>query len=146
MRILLNIYILLVSVLFNMAHASNDATIYFIGNNKLVSSNNESIDGYILKSFNLDGQQNLEKQLVKGIDVKTLSPEGMKAAELEANRRLEEMDRSLLQQAFMPLLLAAKFDIKKVPAFVFDEGDSVIYGVTNTIEAIQIYEAWRNRQ
>lgn len=146
MRILLYIQVAFILSLSNLAYASNDEVVYFLGNNHLVATNKDSMDGFKVNSLNLDGQHNLEKLLVEGIDVKKLSPEEMKIAEIEVNKKLEELDKSIIQKAFMPLLLAAKFDIKKIPAFVFDEGAAVVYGVTNTIEAIQIYETWRNRQ
>lgn len=117
-------------------------TIYFLGTNdfKVVNDSYAGTAGYELKQYNMDGHLNLEQHLSEG-----LPQDDIELAEKIANERLENMDWSILQKAFQGLALASAWDVRKLPAFVFADGKFVIYGVTDTQEAIKRWEQYRSR-
>jgi hypothetical protein len=50
-----------------------------------------------------------------------------------------------VQQAFQGIALTLMWDLKKVPAIVFGDGDQVIYGVTDLNVALKRYDFYRSR-
>lgn len=115
--------------------------VYFIGTNHHTLMNAHSAEEFdvVIENTNLDGHKNLEQFLSKDL------PQDMEAAELEANRRLETMDAQEIQNAFNGMAIAMRFDIKKAPAFVFDEGRAVIYGLTDAREALKRWAYYKSR-
>lgn len=115
--------------------------VFFIGTNNHTLINAHSAEAFavVIESVNLDGHKNLEQFLSKNL------PQDIKAAELEANRRLETMDALEIQNAFSGMSIATRFDIKKAPAFVFDEGRAVIYGLTDARKALKRWAYYKSR-
>lgn len=140
MKSLIALIMLMVS--FSATSSSENLVIYYLGTNNHPVSNVASAEryGFEVKTYNMDGHLNLEKKLSQG-----LPHDDYQLAERIANERLEKMDWSVLQTAFQGLALAATWDIKKLPAFVFTEGQFVIYGVTDAEEAIQRWNQYRGR-
>lgn len=122
--------------------ASPTNTIYYLGINghKIVNDSYARSAGYELKQYNMDEHLNLEQRLSEG-----LPQNDIELAEKIANERLEKLDWSILQKAFQGLALASAWNIKKLPAFVFGDGKFVIYGITDTQEAINRWEQYRSR-
>ena len=114
-------------------------TMYYLGTNSHPINNTSNVrsHGYVLNEYNMDGHLNLEKELSEG-----LPQNDIELAEKIANERLEKVDWSKLQKAFQGLALATAWDIKKLPAFVFGDGQFVIYGVTDANEAIRRWEQY----
>mgnify|MGYP002713040636 CR=1 FL=1 len=135
---------LLMTILMSSAAvaAPKPPVIYYLGTNQYPVSNIASTGhaGFEIKEFNMDGHLNLEETLSEG-----LPQDNIELAEKIANERLEKLDWSILQTAFQGLALAASWDIRKLPAFVFAEGQFVIYGVTDAEEAIQRWNQYRGR-
>ncbi len=115
--------------------------VYFIGTNNhtLINAHSAEEFGAVIENTNLDGHKNLEQFLSMDL------PQDMEAAQLEANRRLETMDAQEIQNAFNGMAIAMRFDIKKAPAFVFDEGRAVIYGLTDAREALKRWAYYKSR-
>ena len=55
------------------------------------------------------------------------------------------MDKTRAMRLFKGVALLVEWDIKKLPAFVFGEGQYVIYGVTDTNTAIKRFINSRKR-
>ncbi len=88
------------------------------------------------KVFFLDGLVALTHDLSHGL------PADPDAARRMALQRISELGdglQSRAQQAVEGLSLAHRYDIRKLPAVVFDAGQTVIYGVTNLDEAAKLY-------
>lgn len=103
----------------------------FFGNNSNLPSGVEAVRQHgdvTLTIYNLDDHQNLEKALSKGL------PKGQqnvtKAMEI-ARLRLREISPDRFRSVFEGQLKAKEWKIKRFPAVVFGNGDSVIYGVTD---------------
>ena len=105
----------------------------FIGTNQYPLINAEAAEafGVSVVSYNLDGHRNLEQRLSQDL------PQDLAAAERIANERLAAMDPEALQAAFRGIALALQWDIRKAPAFVFNEGEAVIYGLTDLAVALK---------
>ena len=134
------IFVLLVFTSSISMAGSSMTVVYFLGTNQypLTNAASAATQGFELKQFNMDGHLNLEKKLSEG-----LPQNDLEKAEKIANERLEKMDWSILQTAFQGLALAAAWDIKKLPAFVFGEGKFVVYGVTDAKEAINRWKSYK---
>ena len=90
----------------------------FFGTNQFQAVNTEVAEafGVQLKQYNLDAHRNLEKQFSAGL------PQDRFEAERIANARLQALDLQLVQQSYQGIALALQWDIRKAPAFVFNEG------------------------
>jgi integrating conjugative element protein (TIGR03757 family) len=92
-----------------------------------------------LEVFNLDDLSNLEAEIVKGL------PKDPAEAERIANERMKGLDNKKAMHLYKGVALLIQWDIKKLPAFVFEDGRYVIYGVTDTASAIKRYVNSRKR-
>ncbi len=117
-------------------------TVVFIGTNQYQATNTEAAQtfGVRLKPFNLDAHRNLEQKLSEGL------PTDLVEAERIANERLMALPGLEVQTAFQGIALALQWDIRKAPAYVFDNGGSVIYGVTDLSVAIKRWQYHRMRR
>ena len=86
--------------------------------------------------FEIDGLAVLDDELSAGLPA---DPDGAKQLALQRISELGNALRSKAEQAAEGLSLAHRYDIKKIPAMVFDGGQSVIYGLTDLDQAIDIY-------
>jgi integrating conjugative element protein (TIGR03757 family) len=96
--------------------------------------------GVRLVQYNLDGHRNLERRLSADL------PPNLEAAERIVNERLAALDGEELQNAFRGIALAIQWDIRKAPAFVFDNGQTVIYGLTDVEVALKRWQYDRARR
>jgi len=118
------------------------STVYYIGTNKLQAINDDYAHsmGINLIKLNLDGHINLEKKISEG-----LPDNNYEEAERIANERLEKLDPEFVKQSFQGIALMVQWEITKAPAFVFDGGRQVIYGVTDTKQALKRWNYYRMR-
>ena len=96
--------------------------------------------GVRLMAYNLDGHRNLERRLSEDL------PPNLEEAERIANERLAALDGEELQNAFRGIALALQWDIRKAPAFVFEDGQAVIYGLTDVTVALKRWQYHRMRR
>ena len=117
-------------------------TVVFIGTNEYPAINVESAEafGVQLQQYNLDAHRNLEKKLSEGL------PTDLVEAERIANERLMALPGLEVQAAFQGIALATQWDIRKAPAYVFDDGRAVIYGVTDLAVALKRWQYHRMRR
>lgn len=113
----------------------------FLGTNQYPISYPEVASEYQfdIEAFNLDALSNLEKEIIKDL------PTDPMEAERIANERMGNLDEARAMRLFKSIALLIEWDIKKLPAFVFGEGDYVIYGVVDTATAIKRYVNSRKR-
>jgi integrating conjugative element protein (TIGR03757 family) len=133
--------VLLMCLYWPLVLAAGPVAVTYIGSNKHPLVNAEAVDYYdvTLSVYNIDGHRNLEEQLSAGL------PQNYAEAEKIANERLMAMDGKAVQDAFRGVALTLLWDLKRVPAIVFGDGEQVIYGVTDLSEALKRYSFFRSR-
>ena len=92
-----------------------------------------------IEVFNLDELSNIEAEITHDL------PQDPVKAEQLANERMGSLDKTKAMKLFKGVAILIEWDIKKLPAFVFGEGNYVIYGVTDTATAIKRYIHSRKR-
>ena len=95
-----------------------------------------------LQIHRIDGLKNLGEELSEGL------PNDPKQAQAIALQRMQSGRlnvKRVAQEGADTLELAIRFGINRYPAMVFNQGESVIYGVTNVEEGIAIYLRERRR-
>lgn len=103
----------------------------FVTSNAEISGQRADVKVYVV-----DGLAALDRELSEGL------PRDPKAAQKEALKRINALGdgfRARAESAAEGLVLAQEYGIKRVPAIVFDDGISVVYGVTDIGDAIEIY-------
>lgn len=116
------------------SHAGSQPIIVFTSNQYQITG----ADRQSVQIYNLDQQSAEEKKLAAEL------PGNQAAAAKEVERRISRYRQSDLQRIWAPRILAQKYDIRKVPAVVFNDGEAVVYGVTDVNKAIEKWQEWRN--
>jgi integrating conjugative element protein (TIGR03757 family) len=111
----------------------------YLGTNHYQISHAENVSDYQIEIFNLDELNNLEKEITSNL------PSDPIQAERLVNARMQDLDNEKAMRMFKSVALLIEWDVKKLPAFVFGEGEYVIYGVTDTAIAIQRFVNSRKR-
>jgi integrating conjugative element protein (TIGR03757 family) len=113
----------------------------YLGTNKKTILNPDDVKDhqFELEAFNLDELKNIESEVTKNL------PEDPVEAERLANERMGSLDKTRAMRLFKGVALLIEWDIKKLPAFVFGEGQYVIYGLTDTATAIKRFANSRKR-
>lgn len=100
--------------------------------------------GISVSVYNLDALNNLLKNIKAAVPphLRQLpKPTAAQRAEIEAV--LKAAAKTLIPRRagsiMLPQLAAQRWGIDKVPAVIFDDGDSVIYGVTDLSEALTLW-------
>lgn len=116
---------------------ANPPRVVYIGTNDYPVEHAEAFEhaAIPMASLNLDAQRNLEERLGNNL------PDDWEAAAAEIDRRFEAMEAEV-DTVFHALMLTAKWDVKKTPAFVFDNGTAVIYGLTDARRALSAWRRW----
>lgn len=119
--------------------------IIYIGTNDHPLENARAAEqaGITLGAYNLDAQRNLEHWLIRDLPVDLADPRDFERVQGIVQARFAELSDDDVRNAFMAVMLAAQWDIRKAPAFVFGNGISVIYGLTDAAVAIDHWRAWR---
>ena len=84
--------------------------------------------------FNFDDQLTAEKKLLKGIDKATT----LQTAAQMVKSRINRLSDNSIQSIWMGKLMARHWQIKRLPAIVFNKGESVVYGITDINKAIKM--------
>ena len=90
-----------------------------------------------VKAYDLSAPDQFEKQLSEGLSSDPT------LAQKQAKERIEQHGNEIQHQlmaAYEGALIAMKYEIKKIPAIVFNGGEYVIYGVTDVNKAINMYK------
>jgi integrating conjugative element protein (TIGR03757 family) len=77
--------------------------------------------------------------------------DGLPADEVAAQKALArwlresgEVERRALVRGWAALLVLDRYEIARVPAVVFNDGEAVVYGVRDLGEAVARWRRWRN--
>jgi len=118
--------------------------IIYIGTNEYPLKNADVAvsAGISLGTYNLDAQHNLENHLVKGLPT-VPGKMNIEDAERIVEQRFNALSQADIMSIFQPVLLVERWDIRKAPAFVFGNGEAVIYGISDAAVAINIWQEWR---
>ena len=136
MRYLKPLLVMIASILVGTtSYAGTNSQLTFFGTNQhqLTQESVATEFNLLLTNYNLDAQRNLETMIGAGL------PEDREEAQRIATKRMESIDESVTTKILYGTALLFKWDIKKLPAFVFGDGNYVIYGITNTKTAINMF-------
>ncbi len=139
MKLLLILIFILTQSLANALANEALTRITYLGTNHYQISHAENVSDYQIEIFNLDELNNLEKEITSNL------PSDPIQAERLANARMQDLDNEKAMRMFKSVALLIEWDVKKLPAFVFGDGEYVIYGVTDTAIAIQRFVNSRKR-
>lgn len=128
------------SLLWAPVCLAQSVAVSFFGNNQYQPTNTEEARqlGASVTVYNLDSQVNLEKQLADGLPVNDLD----KATAI-ARQRVAQISQQEMVNLFTGVLKAREWGLKRFPAIVFGQGESVVYGVTDLEQAVLL---WRDHQ
>ncbi len=103
---------------------------------------NERLRSFNITSYSIDGVERFESRLSEGL------PADLEAAKTEGLLRIQQLDDACMapaKNAAFGLAKAVQLGVDRYPAIVFD-GQAVVYGVTDLVDAVARYEAWREDQ
>jgi len=98
----------------------------------------------VTKQYELDDVFKMEKSISKGL------PADKDKAMAMVKQRFQEQGgfQAVMKQveiAYKGILYAYRYKLKYYPAVVFNNGEAVVYGVTDMHQAMDKYLAWRQR-
>ncbi|MGE0116228.1 MAG: DUF1525 domain-containing protein [Steroidobacteraceae bacterium] len=120
-------------------HAQPAVTVTFFGNNNYQPQHVDWLKaqpGVNVVLFNLDDHRNMEKELAAG-----LSPGDPARSTAIAQERVKAIPPTRLEALFTGPMKAREWQVQRVPAVVFGEGRSVVYGVTDMRMALERWQA-----
>ncbi len=139
-QVMITALLLLQSLSVTNASEAFTKVTYLGTNQKTIINPNTALEmNFDLEVYNLDELDNIEAEVTKNL------PENPVEAERLANERMGNLDQAKAIRMFKSVALLIEWDIKKLPAFVFGEGEYVIYGVNETAIAIKRYMNSRKR-
>ncbi|MGY6275084.1 TIGR03757 family integrating conjugative element protein [Methylomonas sp. MgM2] len=98
--------------------------------------------GYDVKLYNLDAPKQLFADLSQNL------PANQEAAKRTLEQRMQQYGRQALQQrliaAYQGLFVAIQYQVDRYPAVLFDQGQAVVYGVTDLQQALGFYRQWQS--
>lgn len=97
--------------------------------------------GLPIQVFDLGAAARFEDQLSEGLSADPAT------AQAQVRQRLQALGPGIearLREAFGGLVRADQLGIDRLPAVVFDDGQAVVYGVTDLSTAVSHYRRWRD--
>ncbi|MCG5526388.1 TIGR03757 family integrating conjugative element protein [Ectothiorhodospira haloalkaliphila] len=97
--------------------------------------------GLPIQVFDLGAAARFEDQLSEGLSADPAT------AQAQVRQRLQDLGPEIearLREAFGGLVRADQLGIDRLPAVVFDDGQAVVYGVTDLPTALSHYRRWRD--
>ncbi len=97
--------------------------------------------GITVTIHDLTAAERMEQQLAQGLTGTS------EQARVQLNRRFETMGRKTveaqLKQAFQAVIQAVQYQVDRHPAIIINQGEAVIYGITDLGDALRRYRQWR---
>lgn len=84
--------------------------------------------------YNLDAQRNLENTLSADLPTDVLE------AEAVAQARMAAVPKQTLEDLFKGVIAAGNYGLTRLPAVVFNQGDTVVYGVADVNVALEQWQ------
>ena len=108
----------------------------------VVGAEHERLRTATITSYAVDGLERFESELSEGLPA---DPDTAKAAALRRIQRLDDARMAPAKDAAFGLAKAVQYGVDRYPAIVFD-GQAVVFGVTDLVEALDRYAAWQREQ
>jgi integrating conjugative element protein (TIGR03757 family) len=100
--------------------------------------------GIEVKLYNFDDGKRMIAKLEAGL------PNNEAAAKKAMQQRIKSMGneslKKLFTEAYQAVIIGTQHGITRYPAIVFEQGKSVIYGVTDIPHALALYHQWKAKQ
>jgi len=97
--------------------------------------------GLSVKVYNLDDGKRLVAQIGANL------PNNQNAAKNVLQQRFKKMGDKQVKaqfiQAYQAVTLSTQYGLTRYPAVVFNHGESVVYGETNLVQALRLYQQWK---
>ena len=97
--------------------------------------------GYSVNVYNLDDGKRLVAQIGANL------PHNQEAAKNTLQQRFKKMGEEQVKaqfiQAYQAVTISTQYGLTRYPAVVFNHGESVIYGETNLVQALRLYQQWK---
>jgi len=97
--------------------------------------------GLSVNVYNLDDGKRLVAQIGANL------PNNQNAAKNVLQQRFKEMGDKQVKaqfiQAYQAVTLSTQYGLTRYPAVVFNHGESVVYGETNLVQALRLYQQWK---
>ena len=97
--------------------------------------------GYSINVYNLDNGKRLVAQIGANL------PHHQEAAKNALQQRFKKMGEEQVKaqfiQAYQAVTISTQYGLTRYPAVVFNHGESVIYGETNLVQALRLYQQWK---
>jgi len=139
------LHLLLVAVLFPALLQAASPSISMPSSIEVFTNGRHPISGATSASvpvqiYDLDAPDRLEDALSADLPP---DPEQAKTIALKRLNNLGPELADMVNQAYEGVAKAMSYELTKIPAVVFDDGASVIYGISDINEAIKLYQAWQ---
>ncbi len=92
-----------------------------------------------VKVHNFDTQSNMQDELSKDL------PNDEEKATAIAKERIKNIKPERWNHIWNAALMAKKYDLKKAPAIIFNNGEAVIYGITDLQIAMKHWQSYKSR-
>lgn len=93
--------------------------------------------GWNVRLYNMDEYLKVKKEMSFS------RPNTESQARALAKEKMKKVSVERLRTSLHGAMKAIQFDIRKIPAVVFNDGEAVVYGVRDIDVAINMYEQWR---
>lgn len=91
--------------------------------------------GFDVKIYNLDAPKRLLERIAQH-----LPPNQQAATSTLSQRGVQQQ----FEAAYQGLSVAARYGVNHYPAIIFNQGEAVIYGVTDLPRALNLYRHWQH--
>ena len=143
-----SIFFILALLLSSNALSASDFRIDVIHNDQYMMTGVQDLilSGVDVNLFNLDDPQRLIGSFKKSLS-QNASLEQNKAIIMQRFNRIDKNElRQKFMQAYQGASLSMKLGVSRFPAILFNNGQSVIYGVTHLPTAVDRYNQWHNKR
>ena len=137
-------YLVLITLGFcSNSQAAEQPFIEVVTSNLFPVSNSRVLQrqGYSINVYKLDDGKRLVTQIGANL------PHNQEAAKNALQQRFkkmgEEQVKAQIMHAFQAITISTQYGLTHYPAVVFNHGESVVYGVTNLIQALSFYQQWK---
>jgi len=122
--------------------------IVYLGTNDFPLENADAATraGMTLAAYNLDAHRNLEHRLMEGLPTSLKTLDRIGAIQNIVEQRINALPEQAIMNIFQPVMLVQRWDIRKVPAAVFGNGEAVVYGITDADLILEYWREWRSTQ
>ncbi len=99
--------------------------------------------GFLVKVYNLDDGKRLVAQI--GANLPNNQNAAKSALQQRFKKRGKEQVKAQFIQAYQAVTISTKYGLSSYPAVVFNHGESVVYGETNLVKALSLYQQWKSK-